>query len=88
MTNTDITVNIVVPKAMGCSESLVAPYDSTILDVIRNIDQPFIIDKVIKNEKEFNKFILVYLNEERIKDPMIQLRKDSNIEIVIPMAGG
>lgn len=88
MTTTNVVVNVTIPKAIGNSKSLSVNENSTILDIIERLNQPRLLEKIMRNGSEFNQFVLVYLNDQRIKDPSICLATDSNIEIIIPMAGG
>ncbi|CAI2161201.1 Uncharacterised protein [Serratia fonticola] len=88
MTTTNVVVDVTIPKAIGDSKSLSLDKNSTVMDVIEKLNQPMLVEKIMGSGSEFNQFVLVYLNEKRIKDSSICLASDSSIEIIIPMAGG
>ncbi|OKO99480.1 MoaD/ThiS family protein [Xenorhabdus eapokensis] len=88
MTTKNIIVNVTIPKAIGNSKSLSLEKNSTVMDVIKKLNQPMLVEKIMKSGSDFNQFVLIYLNNQRIKDPSICLTTDSSIEVIIPMAGG
>ncbi|MBD2794385.1 MoaD/ThiS family protein [Xenorhabdus sp. 42] len=88
MKTTHVVVDVTIPKAIGDSKSLSLENNSTVMDVIKNLNQPMLVKKIMESDSEFNQFVLIYLNNQRIKDPSICLTMDSSIEIIIPMAGG
>lgn len=88
MINNNVVVDLTLPKVIGESETLNIPRNATVLDVIKKLNQHMLLDKIIINASEFNQFVLIYLNGQRIKDPSICITRDSKIEIIIPMAGG
>jgi len=81
-------VNVTIPRAIGESTSFTLEINSTVLSVIEKLNQPVLKDKIMRNDYEFNQFSLIYVNDRRIKDSQIQLTSDTDIEIIIPMAGG
>jgi len=84
-----IFVSLIVPKAIGKSGDVWVPMDSCVLEVIKSQKDSAGIEKILFNGDEFNKFALVYLNGQRIKDPKTPLTFSRNtIEVVVPMAGG
>jgi|GEM_PF-6866327 len=88
MNDEEITVDVIIPKSIGSSLSLSLPSGSTILEVLYSLNQHELVNKIIKNETEFSQFVLVYMNNQRTKDPSVRLVTSSTIEIIIPMAGG
>jgi len=88
MTKNTIMVNVTIPRAIGESTSFTLEINSTVLSVIEKLNQPVLKDKIMRNDYEFNQFSLIYVNDRRIKDSQIQLTSDTDIEIIIPMAGG
>ncbi|MCD9496908.1 hypothetical protein [Photobacterium carnosum] len=86
--NTELNVAINVPKALGKSVKTSINKSSSILEVIKNNVEKSIVDKII-HDNEFNRFALIYLNGERIKNADCLIRASQNdIDIIIPMAGG
>lgn len=88
MNDEEITVDVIIPKSIGSSLSLTLQSGSTILEVLHSLNQSELVNKVLKTETEFSQFVLVYVNNQRTKDPSVRLKTSSTIEIVIPMAGG
>ena len=88
MNDEEITVDVIIPKSIGSSLSLSLPSGSTILEVLYSLNQHELVNKIIKNETEFSQFVLVYMNNQRTKDPSVRLVTSSTIESIIPMAGG
>ena len=88
MSNSNIIVHISIPKAIGDSKTITLEKNSTVFDAINKLNQSKLLEKVMKNDTEFSQFVLIYLNEQRIKDSSLLLVGNSNIEIIIPMAGG
>lgn len=86
--NNNINIHIAIPKAIGESQSLVIATGTPLLEALLKLNQNTLMDKIMKNEHEFNQFILVYLDNERVKDPFTPLMRNGCIEIIIPMAGG
>lgn len=84
----NINIHIAIPKAIGESQSLVIATRTPLLEALLKLNQNTLMDKIMKNEHEFNQFVLVYLDNERVKDPFTLLMKNDCIEIIIPMAGG
>lgn len=86
--NETIIIELIMPKAIGKSQTLVVKNKISIVGVLKGINNVSLLNKVMKNESEFNQFILVYLDDERVKNPLTLLDKNGCIEIIIPMAGG
>lgn len=52
------------------------------------MNQPIVMDIIMKSSTEFNQFVLIYHNKARVKNTDFILTNDCNIDIIIPMAGG
>ncbi|ELG2268045.1 MoaD/ThiS family protein [Salmonella enterica] len=84
----NIIVNITIPKVIGESGILYLKKGTTIFDAIQGLEQHILLDKIMKSKTEFNQFVLVYLNEQRVKNPLLPIESNCCIDIIIPMAGG
>ncbi|ECO9393569.1 hypothetical protein FX276_21290 [Salmonella enterica] len=66
----NIIVNITIPKVIGESGILYLKKGTAIFDAIQGLEQHILLDKIMKSKTEFNQFVLVYLNEQRVKNPL------------------
>jgi len=82
-------VSITVPKAMGKSSKITLSEPDTVINIVKKNNEISLLDRIISNEVEFNRFVLVYLDGKRVKDANTLINNDSSeIEIIVPMAGG
>jgi hypothetical protein len=85
----NINVQITIPKSLGASTQLVLNNPAPILDVLKNNLELNVLDRILTNDGNLNRYVLVFLNGSRIKDATYLLsERKSEIDIVIPMAGG
>ncbi len=85
----EIKVSVSVPKAIGESSKITIFGTDSVFNIITNNTSSDVYERIFTNEREFNRFVLVYLNGERIKEPSTMLSNINNeIDIIIPMAGG
>lgn len=83
-----ITIKISIPKAIGDSKTVSVPRNNTLIEALLKLNQPILMDKIMKSSTEFNQFVLIYHNKARVKNTDFILTNDCNIDIIIPMAGG
>lgn len=84
----NITVKISIPKAIGESKTLTVPLKSTLLEALLKMEQTALMDKIMKDNTEFNQFVLIYHNKNRVKNTDFTLTEDCIVDVIIPMAGG
>lgn len=85
----EINVSVSVPKAIGESSKIKIFDTDSVFNIITNNTSSDVYERIFTNERKFNRFVLVYLNGERIKEPSTMLSNINNeIDIIIPMAGG
>ncbi|WP_059122840.1 MoaD/ThiS family protein [Vibrio sp. MEBiC08052] len=85
----NINVEITIPKSLGKSSQLVLDKPEPILEIIKKNLEKIVLDRILAKDGTFNRYVLVYLNGKRVKDGMTLLNEQkSEIDIIIPMAGG
>lgn len=82
-----ISINLSIPKTLGQSSSLDIEQNTEIKGVFEKY-RPELLPHLVNKEGELKRFCHVYLNGNRVVDLNTPIAENSQLEVLIPMAGG